>query len=787
MQLYRSPEEPGKVLVRLTPPQTATMAAAKPTKGAYCFVVDVSGSMQSAADVKNDDGDKVSLGFCLLDIAKHATNTFITSLEADDYVAVVTYGSNAALCLDWTKCDDAGRARAIEKVNAMTIMGSTNLVAGVEHGFARFEQLPVPPAELPGYAQQLVIATDGQPDQRMDYAPLVAKCQEQLVTKRDHPAARVNVTTIGLGNSLDSELLLGASPPSTHPSVPVPAPPPPLTTPHHPSPIPFPRLASPRAGMADQFLHMPDPGAVGPFMVNLLANTRCTAVVDGVAANRATLVVRPASALPAPPKPSLMRRASSSLRGSPERRSSAASQRDSSRADDDAAANGASASAPRRMPSAGDAPRDALLGWPAGAVDGASDTWRIPIGMVGYDQPRHFVLHTLERAAVTVSLELNGVAVASASLAQSQAALPADAPLLIEAETLRSAAVAALVEAAARPEAPSGSTGGGGAQGGGGANEAPIEAILRRIEASPAKALPAVEALATTLRDECLLGMSTAENRRTWGRHYCHTLPGMLRTERRSNFRDAALQHLGRDASGNDGLFAEQSDAAELAFATLAPPTPSLAARRNSATYAPPAALPAEYMRGGGCFAPDATVDVVGVGPTRLDALRAGARVRTADGGDAAVRCVVLTPCAGGRAVLVTLPRSLGGLRLTEWHPVLCTADSDGGRFRFPLMLGAAALHACEHVYNLVLDRCHVPLVCGVGAVSLGHGLESDDVVRHAYWGGAVLDDLAKLDGWAEGRVVLRAAKPTAAAAEPEPAASAASAAVAPPVAVAAF
>ena len=769
MQLYRSPDEPGKVLVRVTPPQTATMGATQPTKGAYCFVVDVSGSMQSAADVKNDDGDKVSLGFCLLDIAKHATNTFITSLEADDYVAVVTYGSNAQLCLDWTKCDDAGRARAIEKVNAMSIMGSTNLVAGVEHGFARFEQLPVPPEELPGYAQQLVIATDGQPDQRMDYAPLVAKCQEQLVTKRDNPAARVNVTTIGLGNSLDSQLLLGASAPllsAWHPdpatSVPFAHPPvlypPPLsTTPHPPPPHP-PALPRPcRTGMADQFLHMPDPGAVGPFMVNLLANTRCTAVIDGVAANRATLVVKPASALPQPPKPSLMRRASSSLRGSPGR-ASQSSQRDSFKADDD------DASAPRRQSAAGDAPRDALLGWPAGVVDTASDTWRIPIGMVSYDQPRHFVLNTLDRAAVTVSLELNGAAVCSASLAQSQATMPADAPLMIEAETLRSAAVAALVEAVARPDSD--------------ANvEAPIEAVLRRIEASPAKALPAVEALATTLRDECLLGMSTPENRRTWGRHYCRTLPLMLRTERRSNFRDAALQHLGKDASGNDGLFAEQSDAAELAFATLAPPTPSLAARRGSATYSPPAALPAEYMRGGGCFAPDATVDVVGAGPTRLDALQPGARVRTADGGDAAVRCVVLTPCAGGRAVLVTLPRS--GLRITEWHPVLC-AD---GRFRFPLMIGEAALHTCEHVYNLVLDRCHVPLVSGVGAVSLGHGLESDDVVRHAYWGGAVLDDLAKLDGWAEGRVVLPAAKP-AAAAEPEPAASAA---VVPPAAVAAF
>lgn len=187
---------------------------------------------------------------------------------------------------------------------------------------------------------------------------------------------------------------------------------------------------------------------------------------------------------------------------------------------------------------------------------------------------------------------------------------------------------------------------------------------------------------------------------------------------------------------GRDALFCELSDAAELAFATLAPPTPMLAERHaaGSASYAPPAALPAEYMRGGGCFAPWATVEVEGKGATRLDAVVGGDRVRTADGGVAAVRCVVLTPCAGGRAVLVTLPGT-SRLELTEWHPVLCAAS---GRFRFPLLLGGETrLRACAHVYNLVLERCHLPLVNGVGCVSLGHGIEDDPVARHAYWGGA--------------------------------------------------
>ena len=61
--------------------------------------------------------------------------------------------------------------------------------------------------------------------------------------------------------------------------------------------------------------------------------------------------------------------------------------------------------------------------------------------------------------------------------------------------------------------------------------------------------------------------------------------------------------------------------------------------------------------------------------------------MRTADGGLAAVRCVVLTPCAAGQALLVTLPGT-SRLELTPWHPVLCAAS---GRFRFPALLGGEA------------------------------------------------------------------------------------------------
>ena len=80
---------------KITPPQTNDIPNFEAGKGAYCFVIDVSGSMNAAAQITTDDGDKVNHGWSQLDIAKHSTNTFISSLGDDDFICVVTYSDGA--------------------------------------------------------------------------------------------------------------------------------------------------------------------------------------------------------------------------------------------------------------------------------------------------------------------------------------------------------------------------------------------------------------------------------------------------------------------------------------------------------------------------------------------------------------------------------------------------------------------------------------------------------------------------------------------------------------------
>jgi len=275
--------------------------------------------------------------------------------------------------------------------------------------------------------------------------------------------------------------------------------------------------------------------------------------------------------------------------------------------------------------------------------------------------------------------------------------------------------------------------------------------VPKRAEHEPA--VESVAALRTTLQDEVLLG-ATAANVQKWGKHYLRTFPQMLLRERRSNFRDAALQHFGRDAAGEDALFDSLSNDAEMRFAMLKPPAPSLVRSQAERARVMSQPLPDEFMRGGGCFAPEGMVELLVNGqatPTPIGAVRAGDFVRSGDGGFARVLCAVLTECEGGVATFSELPGT--GLQLTEWHPVI---DAGTGRWRFPIMLGRRVVRPCRYVHNLVLQPgASAVRINGVACATLGHGL-TEDVVAHPYWGtGAVLDDLRSRDGWAEGLVVL--------------------------------
>lgn len=91
---------------------------------AVTFVVDVSGSM--------DGEDRIGL-------VRRSLEVLAENLRPDDTVAVVTYGSEAALLLPPTPVSDRGAL--LEAVRGLQIDGSTNLEGGVRLGYAQAREM----------------------------------------------------------------------------------------------------------------------------------------------------------------------------------------------------------------------------------------------------------------------------------------------------------------------------------------------------------------------------------------------------------------------------------------------------------------------------------------------------------------------------------------------------------------------------------------------------------------------------------------------------------------------
>ena len=294
-----------------------------------------------------------------------------------------------------------------------------------------------------------------------------------------------------------------------------------------------------------------------------------------------------------------------------------------------------------------------------------------------------------------------------------------------------------------------------------------LEAARRAVldAAAPMMAMPPADAppVLGDLLGEVAGALASPDAFNRWGEHFLRFVDAASLFEARFNFKDPGGLAFG-GAPFNDKLAA-----LDAAFAQLPPPTPSLlppalgvpapggGPRQQQQTGIPifTATVFAETFNNarGGCFAMHCAVALPGGGSTTVGALRPGDVVATGlDGsGSAGIACLVDFQ---GPIKVVTLPH--GGPTLTPWHPV---RPRGSPTWQFPARLAdpscAVAMAPCVRSFVLEAGASNV-IVDGMPACTLGHGLEDDDVIRHAFYGTQrVLDDLARFPGWAQGHVAL--------------------------------
>lgn len=624
----------------------------KVSNGYYCMVVDNSGSMNSAATITTDDGDKVNHGWSTLDIAKHSMNTFIQSLDGGDNVKIITYSDIATVVADWTVCDDRGKEALQRLLYSIRPDRTTNMVAGLEKGFQAFNEVQV--SDEVGY--HLLFTTDGMPSSHLLPVRGVAALKQivnNLVETQKRSGRNINVTTLGLGNNLNSAVLMDIC-----------------------------------AGTGE-FLHVTDPGCVGPFMVNLVAQCRSISRIPGTQKLSTNMYLRIS-------------------------------------------------------------PATEVLGYKGlnmvETMEG--DTW-VNLKHLLYDTPRHIVVKNegslqfglyqklptgqFERIPITLPTEPreNRELVTYHGLRQFIVEFVSK---YLTSETLLSETKNAMDEHVI--------------------HVSNVWNVLGPM-AGPMK---------NTIVNELILGFSTDDNFMKWGRHYTRTLIPHLLREVRTNFRDEIMGSFTLDIEGRDSLFEKESNKAETIFATTTPPPPSLlepvaptyggSSGRSYRSQVPPAILPEEYMRGGGCFHPDNKVKrwtSQGWEEIGMSGIRVGNNIATDGCGIVKVKCMVYINCPGDKAEFVKLGDDTNPVYITPWHPIRVA-----GKWVFPkdYVGGKTTIEDTPYVINLVLETTHIIQVGGYSAVTLGHGFQ-EDVVRHKFWGGDVIAMLSLEPGWACGSVSL--------------------------------
>lgn len=632
MKLTRSQLSNGKEYVTITPP---TGIGNTKCLNAIVIVIDVSGSMHSPAATTQETGERINHGWSVLDIAKHSSNTFITSLGPEDYVSIVTYSDSANVLVDWTLCSDANKIQIIQKIHSMRPERSTNFLAGLVEGTNQIAKIPVDVENICKYNICMIVTTDGMPSSqwhpargREGYKPVIMSELKKIETGRS-PDAVPSIYTIGIGvgNQLDTELL------------------------------------SEICCNGGSFLHMPDPGQIGPFTVNLSANVQSVACYSNVAVKNCSLRI------------------------------------------------------------------------------GES---MIPIGSLNYDQERVFEI-PMDSQKESVTLCIGNIRCNDISC-ETVSTISIDEIIRFRAiETLRLIfeAMKSNVHTDAQAHLTDFFTSTLREYG------TPTEThfhfkglklVLSPLQLVSGDSSCLASGILKTFATEVNLACNY-ENMHKWGKPYVCTLMHQLRLQRRSNFRDDCLQLFGKTKNKSDGIFEEYSNTAEMHFATLKPPEPSLLNYTfnnsyNNTTPPPrPHALPDEFMRGGGCFGPDAIFSLSNGEKKYAHQILFGDEIEVVVNGQRvfdAIKCVVKTHITGK---LLTISH-LKNLQITPWHPIKL---HENDKWNFPENLWKEfSSDFTGHVYNFVMSQTqgqvHSIIVNEIECAALGHNLE-EPVVQHDYWG----------------------------------------------------
>jgi len=271
---------------------------------------------------------------------------------------------------------------------------------------------------------------------------------------------------------------------------------------------------------------------------------------------------------------------------------------------------------------------------------------------------------------------------------------------------------------------------------------------------------PLSKGILNNLKDQVKLTLSNNGYYQKWGEFYIDQLSRSMNQQVKPNFKDQACPF------GGD-VFTDLVDKASDVFDTLTPPEPSLINQTrsvcsSSGTFVSAPAptrtptLAAYNNSNTPCFIGECNISMVDGSYKMVKDLVKGDFVRSllnpydsnSNVVGARVVCVLQTNIIDGITEIVTFDGGPKGI--TPWHPTMV-----GDSWMFPCNLGKSNKVSCSAVYSIILDDYHTCMIDDVWCITLAHGYMMG-ILDHSYFGtSAVTNDLMKLPGWNNGRVII--------------------------------
>jgi hypothetical protein len=157
-----------------------------------CCVVDISGSMDTLATIKTEDGSSESYGMTILDVVKHALLTIIEIMDENDTLSIIVFSEDGRTLMNPKKMNARGKEKARSRVETIRTEGRTNLWDGISKGLTMVNRST--------YTNRaLFVLTDGIPN--------VIPPKGNVQTLKEKNTSNIPVHTFGFGYNLLSKEL----------------------------------------------------------------------------------------------------------------------------------------------------------------------------------------------------------------------------------------------------------------------------------------------------------------------------------------------------------------------------------------------------------------------------------------------------------------------------------------------------------------------------------------------------------------------------------------------------